>query len=465
MKTPRGASLRENLIARVHKKLGKRPNELNDAQNEFIGTQVDSLILSGSATVQDLAHLVHKFLTVFPDVLKPQASMSTRRQAESADPRNHNSSPKIAPAPQRDPRPPSHPTPTQPASHRRSTVERENRLARDADWAKQVDDQAAKFEADRRRERLQDHQKREEQRRVLEAQVEEHRQKKARQIAELREHTKDVIAQTEQELEAERLEREEKKHKMMQDRAAREKMLTDHLEQKRREHARQQDEERRYLQDIQEEEERKRNAELQRRSAARRQFQQYIDENRSFEASKRQRLSDHRETERREMAESRSVLVKRELEAKAELKQQSNARNALRNDKQTEIAKQYEKMLSIREEELRKENERASKAREMHEARAAEEEQRRQERKRKQQQEFTRGLEDQIAAQEVQRQQQRAAAADVKESFGLIAGAAAKSDEFDRRRQTERRAELQRALDAQIRDKEARERIGVQIKI
>merc|ERR1712093_532769 len=113
-----------------------------------------------------------------------------------------------------------------------------NRMHRDSAWAKHVAEEARAHEEAQRREREAAHHKREEQRRILERQVQAQKEAKLAHQAELREHTQHVIAVTRRELEDERREREEQKRKMMKERAAREAMLTDHLEARRREHER-----------------------------------------------------------------------------------------------------------------------------------------------------------------------------------------------------------------------------------
>jgi fused signal recognition particle receptor len=215
------------------------------------------------------------------------------------------------------------------------------------------------------------------------------------------------------------------------------------------------------LEEIQSEEHRKKEAEIQKRANARAQFKQYLDENRAFEASKKDREDSQRDVERREMAESRRVMSEREEKARAEMLRKS-ARGEVQSKKQEIIMERFEQQRLAQEEFERNEAQRLAKVLEERARKEAEEEQRRKARKQQLKSEFTHALDEQL---HTLRDQRKHKSQTPEENIFGASSLAVKSDAMRRQREMERKAELQRALEAQIQEKEARERVEFPHKI
>jgi hypothetical protein len=476
---PRGSSLRENLVGRVMKKLGKHHTEYTDKEVGFIFANVDALIMSGSVAVQDVNSVVQKFRTVFPDYNKPEP-----KSARSPDAPKSPKSPLGAPRPpyaqssfilgpakavplSKSPPPAYAPLPPGGATSRGvrlGAIARENRMVRDQEWARLVEEDTKAFQESRRREREADQAKRDEQRRFLEHQVLEHRRREQEQQEELREHSKNVIKLSQAELDQERHEREAAKRKMMEERAKREKVLADHLEAKRRDQERQMDEERRYLREIQDEEMAKKDAEAKKKLQSRSQFQRYISDNRAAETQKREQENAQRERERLEVEEARKRQYEREEQARAEIQRKSvlgdhHAR------KQQMTMQQYEEHRQRLEADARAEAERIAKVQEEKNRKEAEQQEFHHVRKQQLKTEFNQDLGRQINERERAKEEAKRDDVVYRRAFSTTNENAAKSDALLREKTAQRKEELQRSLERQIAEKQVRDRYDVKTRI
>lgn len=455
MVATRGRSLRDNLIARVCKKLGTETAQLTDNQQAFIAANVDTLLVQGAIGNKELNEIVRKFRSVFVDFAAAKANTAREKRASPMEAlKTHTPVPPT--------RSPDHPR--QPRQHNPNAVARENRLVRDQKWADQVNKERESFEQQKQREREDAARKRAEQAQSLEQQISIQRQKKSAEQEQTRVMSNQVIAECQRELAQERAEREAAKVKMMKEREERERLLAEHMDQRKKEHEAKLNEERRYLAEIRQEEVEKKERELARKKQSRDDFKKYIEANMQQERMKHEVRERIRQQENAELERIRRIQHEREIDAQADLKRNST-RGQNHSRRQDAILKRYEETRLQAEEDRRLDAERTARIERERIEREQQEEARRKSRKTQMKSKLINELDEQIHERESRRAHERDAELKFRTTIdaGLTYGATSVTAEKEVEQQ--RKRDLQAILDAQIREKQVRDRSELQTKI